>query len=84
MGLNCLIDSFFYGRLILTPYNFLLYNVFHNVGIHYGAHHAFWYWTEGVPTLLFAHIPLFLVGLKFKNRLKLPLCIIIFNITFYR
>ena len=84
VGLNFLIDSYFHGKLIFTWFNFLLYNVIHNVGTHYGTHPWYWFVLEGYPTLLFAHLPLFLAGLRFYKQLAFPLGIILFNLTFYR
>jgi phosphatidylinositol glycan class B len=84
MSVNCLIDSYFYGKFVLTAYNFLSYNVFHNVGAHYGTHPWHWFVTEGFPVLLFGHLPLFLAGLKFNKQLQFPLTVIVFNIFCYR
>ncbi len=84
MGLNTIIDTYFHGKFLLTSYNFLLYNVFHNVGVHYGTNPWYWFLSEGFPTLLFAHLILFACGLKAWNKLLFPLLALIFNVIFYR
>jgi len=46
------IDSFFYGKLIFTPYEFFKVNVVDGVGEFYGSHPWYWYLTVGLPTVL--------------------------------
>jgi GPI mannosyltransferase 3 len=43
---NVAIDSYFHGSFLITAYNFLHYNVFHNVASHYGTHPWHWYLTQ--------------------------------------
>ncbi len=37
------VDYYFYGKWILTPYNFVMFNVIHDVGTFYGTHPWHWY-----------------------------------------
>ncbi|XP_073842974.1 phosphatidylinositol glycan anchor biosynthesis class B isoform X2 [Musca autumnalis] len=46
------IDSYMHGRLLITPYEFLKYNVIQNIGSFYGSHPWHWYFTVGLPTVL--------------------------------
>ncbi|KAH8305142.1 hypothetical protein KR059_010701 [Drosophila kikkawai] len=51
-GLGVAIDTYWHGRLIVTPYEFLKYNIFNNIGSFYGSHPWYWYFTVGLPTVL--------------------------------
>ncbi|XP_037933585.1 GPI mannosyltransferase 3 isoform X2 [Teleopsis dalmanni] len=46
------VDTYLHGKLIITPYEFLKYNVFHNIGSFYGSHPWHWYFTIGLPSVL--------------------------------
>ncbi|XP_059061700.1 hemicentin-2-like [Achroia grisella] len=46
------LDSYFYGRLILTPWEFFRFNILHDVASFYGQHSWYWYLTVGVPLVL--------------------------------
>lgn len=46
------LDSFYYDRLIFTPYEFFKVNVVEGVGEFYGKHPWFWYLNVGLPTVL--------------------------------
>jgi len=45
-------DSFMYGSLTFTPWNFLHFNVIKNISGFYGVHPFYWYFTSGVPIVL--------------------------------
>ncbi|CAF0912048.1 unnamed protein product [Brachionus calyciflorus] len=83
LSFGVLIDSYFYGSFLISWWNFFLYNVYNNIGIHYGTHSFHWYFTQGYPTLIFIHIVLFIFGLKYSNHLKFQLVTIFFNMVFY-
>jgi phosphatidylinositol glycan class B len=78
-----LIDSYFHGSFLLTPLNFLVHNVVNNVGIHYGTHPWHWYFSQGFPTILFAHIVPFLIGLNYFKKLYFEIAAVLFNIFVY-
>lgn len=82
-SINTLIDSHFHDSLLISPFNFFYYNVFNNVGVHYGTHPWHWYFTQGYPTLLFTHLAPFMVGLIFYKRIMFELSAILFNIGVY-
>ena len=87
LGLNTLIDSYLHGHLVVTWYNFLVYNVYHNIGVHYGTHPWHWYLLSGYPTILFTHMALFALGLlkgPIKQLLVFPLSAICVNLFVYR
>lgn len=46
------LDSFFYDRLIFTPYEFFKVNVVEGIGEFYGKHPWYWYLNVGLPTIL--------------------------------
>lgn len=51
-GLGIAIDTYWHGQLIVTPYEFLKYNIFNNIGSFYGSHPWHWYFSVGLPTVL--------------------------------
>ncbi|XP_014281263.1 GPI mannosyltransferase 3 [Halyomorpha halys] len=67
--LNVAIDSYYYGSLTFTPFNFFKINVLENIGSFYGTHNLFWYWYIGLPVVIGLQIiPLYLtVLLKIFN-----------------
>ncbi|RMZ94292.1 GPI mannosyltransferase 3 isoform X1, partial [Brachionus plicatilis] len=77
------IDSFYYEKFTISWWNFFIFNVQKNIGIHYGTHEFHWYFTQGYPTLLFLHLIIFAFGLKSFKILKFQLITILFNILFY-
>ncbi|KAI8441124.1 hypothetical protein MSG28_009376 [Choristoneura fumiferana] len=46
------LDSYFYGRLIVTPWEFFRFNILHDVASFYGKHPWHWYLTQGLPAVL--------------------------------
>lgn len=46
------LDSFYYDRLIFTPYEFFKVNVVEGIGEFYGKHPWYWYLSVGLPTVL--------------------------------
>uniref|UniRef100_A0A8C2EXF8 Mannosyltransferase n=1 Tax=Cyprinus carpio TaxID=7962 RepID=A0A8C2EXF8_CYPCA len=68
LGVSTLIDSVFYGKWILVQWNFLKFNVLHNVAVFYGAHPWHWYFTQGLPVVLGPHLPLFLHGCSLATK----------------
>lgn len=68
LGVSTLIDSFFYGKWIFVQWNFLKFNVLHNVGEFYGSHPWHWYWTQGLPVVIGPHLPLVLHGCLLSTR----------------
>lgn len=78
------VDSFFYKKFTVSWWNFFIFNVHKNIGIHYGIHTFHWYFTQGYPTLLFFNIITFGFGLLSHKLFKFQLVTILFNIMFYR
>ena len=52
LGLLVLLDSLFYGRLVVTPYNFFRVNILHNLGSFYGENPWYWYLTHCLVPVL--------------------------------
>ncbi|XP_075161416.1 phosphatidylinositol glycan anchor biosynthesis class B isoform X2 [Haematobia irritans] len=57
------LDSYMHGHILITPYEFLKYNVFQNIGSFYGSHPWYWYFTVGLPTTLGITFLPFLFGI---------------------
>ncbi|SPP84917.1 GPI mannosyltransferase 3 isoform X1 [Drosophila guanche] len=62
-GLGIAIDTYLHGQLIVTPYEFLKYNIFNNIGSFYGSHPWHWYFTVGLPTVLGINTLPFIYGI---------------------
>ncbi|KAH8397408.1 hypothetical protein KR222_002737 [Zaprionus bogoriensis] len=62
-GAGIAIDTYWYGELIVTPWQFLKYNLLHNIGSFYGSHPWHWYLTAGLPTVLGINTLPFLLGI---------------------
>jgi len=45
------LESWWFGRWILVPYQFLQFNVFNNFAEFYGVHPWHWYFSNALPTL---------------------------------
>ncbi|CAK1542737.1 unnamed protein product [Leptosia nina] len=56
------LDTYFYGKLIVTPWEFFQYNVLQDVGSFYGTHPWHWYISQGLPAVLGVTLPLVLWG----------------------
>ena len=46
-----LIDSFFYGKLTIVPWNFVKFNIINNISEQYGIEPWHWYLTNFLPAL---------------------------------
>ncbi|KAH8366219.1 hypothetical protein KR093_010340 [Drosophila rubida] len=57
------IDTYWHGQLIVTPWEFLKYNIFNNIGSFYGSHPWHWYFSTGLPTVLGINTLPFVFGL---------------------
>lgn len=62
-GLLTLLDSFMHGSIIVSPWNFFTFNVFNDVGSHYGTHPLLWYFYTGIPAILGLHFIPFSISL---------------------
>lgn len=56
------LDSLFYGRITLTPLNFLRVNVFNDLATFYGSNDWHFYLSQGLPALTFTLLPYTLRG----------------------
>lgn len=84
------IDSYVYGRFIVTPYEFFKLNVLENVGGFYGTQPWYWYFVIGLPTVLGVYTLPFLIAVlqTLQNRDKYPdrynlLVVILFTLVVY-
>ncbi|XP_031425471.1 GPI mannosyltransferase 3 [Clupea harengus] len=68
LGLSILIDSLIHGQWILVQWNFIKFNIFHNVAEFYGSHPWHWYFTQGFVVVLGPHLPFFLHGCSLASK----------------
>ncbi|XP_001864746.2 GPI mannosyltransferase 3 [Culex quinquefasciatus] len=84
------LDSFLHGSLLVSPYEFLRYNVLKGVGSFYGEHPWYWYANVGLPTVLgigtlpflFAAVETIRNRQTFKER-SILLTVITFTLVIY-
>ncbi|XP_034481577.1 GPI mannosyltransferase 3 isoform X1 [Drosophila innubila] len=62
-GVGIAIDTYWHGQLVVTPWEFLKYNIFNNIGSFYGSHPWYWYFISGLPTVLGINTLPFIFGL---------------------
>lgn len=48
---STVIDSYCYGQLVISPWEFFRVNILNNVAGFYGKQHFFWYFIFGLPVL---------------------------------
>lgn len=46
------LDTYLYGRFIVTPWEFFRFNVLYDIASFYGQHPWHWYLTQGLPAIL--------------------------------
>ncbi|XP_035381667.1 GPI mannosyltransferase 3 isoform X1 [Electrophorus electricus] len=81
---SALIDCIFYGKWIFVQWNFLKFNIFHNVGKFYGTHPWHWYLTQGFVAVIGPHLPVFLHGCSLTStRHRVLLITIIWTLLVY-
>eukprot|EP00112_Aurelia_sp_Birch-Aquarium-sp1_P020187 Seg5146.2 transcript_id=Seg5146.2/GoldUCD/mRNA.D3Y31 product="GPI mannosyltransferase 3" protein_id=Seg5146.2/GoldUCD/D3Y31 len=70
------VDYLFYGRFIIVHFNFIKFNVMQGMSGFYGTHPWHWYFTQGIPVVLFTHLPLFLLGLYKMETHERPMALV--------
>ncbi|XP_049820403.1 GPI mannosyltransferase 3 [Aethina tumida] len=67
---SVLLDSWMHGNLLVSSFEFLKYNLYHNIGVFYGSHPWHWYLSTGLPTILGIQLIPFLIAtlVVLKNR----------------
>ncbi|XP_044258061.1 GPI mannosyltransferase 3 [Tribolium madens] len=70
LAASTLLDSLSHGSFIVTPYEFLKFNIFQDVGSYYGSQPWFWYLSAGFPAILGIHFLPFVMAtlVIIKNR----------------
>jgi len=79
-SMSTMIDYLFYGELIIVHWRFIKFNILQNMSGFYGRHQYHWYITQGLPVVLFTHLPLVLCGIydwKEKTKTKIALLVVI-------
>ncbi|XP_028028265.1 GPI mannosyltransferase 3 [Bombyx mandarina] len=46
------LDTYFYGRVVITPWEFFKFNVLYDIASFYGKHPWHWYLSQGLPAVL--------------------------------
>ncbi|KAK2191499.1 hypothetical protein NP493_49g03045 [Ridgeia piscesae] len=62
--LSSLIDRFFYGQWMNVHYNFLQFNILHDMAGFYGTHPWHWYLSQGFAVIMGTHLFPFLLAVK--------------------
>lgn len=60
--LTFILDSMFYGRPVITIWNFANFNVFQGGSEHFGTNPFYWYFSEGLFSVLTVHIFTIILG----------------------
>ncbi|TTD92248.1 GPI mannosyltransferase 3 [Bagarius yarrelli] len=80
-----LIDCTFYGTWTFVQWNFLKFNVLHNVAAFYGTHPWHWYLTQGFVVVIGPHLPFFLHGCTLAaKRHRVLLISVVWTLSAYR
>ncbi|KAK9303933.1 hypothetical protein QLX08_004523 [Tetragonisca angustula] len=58
---SILLDSYYYGMLVISPWEFFRVNVLYKIGDLYGTQHLLWYIICGLPVLLGCYYIIFLL-----------------------
>ncbi|XP_062326533.1 GPI mannosyltransferase 3 [Osmerus eperlanus] len=84
LGVSTLIDCMFYGKTTLVQYNFLKFNILHNVAEFYGSHPWHWYLSQGFVAVIGPHLPLFLHGCMLApKKYRILLVTVIWTVAVY-
>ncbi|NXM33164.1 PIGB mannosyltransferase, partial [Oxyruncus cristatus] len=84
VGTSLIIDRVFFGEWVLVQLNFLKFNVLRNLGTFYGSHPWHWYFTQGLPVILGAHLPFFIHGCVLApKRYRIFLVAVIWTVVVY-
>ena len=63
------VDYYFYKTLVFVHWNFVKFNLVENFSVFYGVHPIYWYFTQGLPVVMYTHLLFMAVGVKFtKSR----------------
>lgn len=86
--MNCMYHQnylFVFLKCVLVQWNFLKFNVLHNVAEFYGAHPWHWYFTQGLLVVIGPHIPLFMHGCSLATKKhRILLITILWTTAIYR
>lgn len=58
---SVLLDTYCYGTLVVSPWEFFRINILRKIADTYGTHHLLWYIFCGLPVLLGLYYPVFLI-----------------------
>ncbi|XP_007898015.1 GPI mannosyltransferase 3 [Callorhinchus milii] len=82
--ISLIIDRIFYGEWVVVQWNFLRFNVIQNMGSFYGSHPWHWYFGQGFPVIMGAHLPFFIHGcLLAPRKYRVLLIVVIWTLVVY-
>ncbi|KHJ84139.1 plasmid Maintenance Protein [Oesophagostomum dentatum] len=82
--MSVLVDSLCYARVTSSLWNFLSFNVLEGGSAHFGVHPWYWYFTEGLPSVLTLQLVPIMFGLFSTWRpTLLPLAASAFYVLFH-
>ncbi|KAJ3323239.1 hypothetical protein HDV06_002006 [Boothiomyces sp. JEL0866] len=75
------IDYLFYKRFIFVHWEFLKINVVEKISLFYGSHPFHWYFTQGIPLVVFTFLPFAIYGVSklrsFEKKNIFYMCIFV-------
>ncbi|XP_077173721.1 GPI alpha-1,2-mannosyltransferase 3 isoform X2 [Paroedura picta] len=84
LGGSLIMDRLFFGQWVVVQFNFLQFNVLHNLAAFYGSHPWHWYFSQGLPVILGPHLPFFLHGcFRAPARHGIFLVVILWTVAVY-
>lgn len=75
-----LVDTLFYGHIIVTPINFLRVNVLDGVSSLYGENPALWYIFAALPLIMGPLLPVLVYGI-YRSTHRILICLCAFHIA---
>ncbi|XP_008551439.1 GPI mannosyltransferase 3 [Microplitis demolitor] len=84
------IDSYYYGKFVITPWEFFKINVLTEVASHYGVEPSYWYLLNALPVFLLVKIFILPISIyqiiktqKINSKPVITLGIVLWTITIY-
>jgi phosphatidylinositol glycan class B len=62
LGISVYVDFWYYQKWILVQWQFLKVNVLENISEFYGTHPFHWYFSQGIPLVIFTFLPVAIYG----------------------
>ncbi|KAG7869395.1 hypothetical protein KL918_000940 [Ogataea parapolymorpha] len=82
LGVDSIVNRYFYGTWIIPSIKFLDFNVSRNLSSFYGVSRLDFYFFQAIPVILLTYLPFFTIGLLVKKARELKLVLIIDILAF--